>query len=391
MSIFRRFGLLACLLLFAAVGCSNEIKIGAVISETGAVGPYGEKVKNGIELALEEINAAGGINGGVVQVVFEDDASSPDKGLEATIRLIDEEGVRVILGAVGSSVTMAVAPICEKKEVLLLSPSSSAPAITDAGDFIFRNYPSDILEGTAMADFSRNLGLKSIVVFSVDNEWGTGLTEVFTRRFESRTRKVVKSFSVPANPEDPEALADPAAFAAMVDEVKELDPHGIYIVAYLKEMSALLQQLESAGVAPVLMATASVNADLPRLAGSAAERVVYPQPAFDVNSTVSSVASFVSAYRAKFDADPDKFAAHGYDAMKLIGLAMTETASSHPDDVRQGLMRIDAHQGAAGRTSFDEFGDVVRYPRIFVIQDGQAITHEDFEKQGGQLPTPKRR
>ncbi len=385
MSIFRRSGLLAFLLLLvAAVGCSNEIKIGAVISETGAVGPYGEKVKNGIELALEEINAAGGINGGVVQVVFEDDGSSPDKGLEATVRLIDEEGVKVIIGAVGSSVTMAVAPICEKKEVLLLSPSSSAPAITDAGDFIFRNYPSDILEGTAMADFSRNLGLKSIVVFSVDNEWGTGLTEVFTRRFESRTRKVVKTYSVSATEEDP------AAFAAMVDEVKEFDPHGIYIVAYLKEMSALLQQLEVAGVAPVLMATASVNADLPRLAGSAAERVVYPQPAFDLNSTDSSVASFVSAYRAKFDADPDKFAAHGYDAMKLIELAMTETASSHPDDVRQGLMRIDAHQGAAGRTSFDEFGDVVRYPRIFVIQDGQAITHEEFEKQGGKLPTPKR-
>ncbi len=386
MSIFRRSGLLAFLLLLvAAVGCSNEIKVGAVISETGAVGPYGEKVKNGIELAMEEINTAGGINGGVVQVIFEDDGSSPDKGRDAMVRLIDDEGVRVIIGAVGSSVTMAIAPICEKKEVLLLSPSSSAPAITDAGDFIFRNYPSDILEGTAMADFSRNLGLKSIVVFSVDNEWGTGLTEVFTRRFESRTRKVVKTFTVSASEEDP------AAFAAMVDEVKELNPHGIYIVAYLKEMSALLQQLETAGVSPVLMATASVNADLPRLAGSAAEQVVYPQPAFDLNSTDSSVASFVNAYRAKFDADPDKFAAHGYDAMKLIALAMTETTSSHPDDVRQGLMRIEAHQGAAGRTSFDEFGDVVRYPRIFVIKDGVAITHEEFEKQGGKLPTPPRR
>ncbi len=386
MSIFRRSGLLAFLLLLvAAVGCSSEIKIGAVISETGAVGPYGEKVKNGIELALEEINAAGGINGGTVQIAFEDDGSSPDKGLDAIVRLIDEEGVRVIIGAVGSSVTMAIAPICEKKEVLLLSPSSSAPAITDAGDFIFRNYPSDILEGTAMADFSRNLGLKSIVVFSVDNEWGTGLNEVFTRRFESRTRKVVKTFSISASEEDP------AAFAAMVDEVKEFAPHGIYIVAYLKEMAALLQQLETAGVAPVLMATASVNADLPRLAGEAAEQVVYPQPAFDLNSTDSSVASFVSAYRARFDSDPDKFAAHGYDAMKLIERAMSETASSHPDDVRQGLMRIEAYQGAAGRTSFDEWGDVVRYPRIFVIKEGEAITYEEFEKQGGKLPTPKRR
>ena len=91
----------------------------------------------------------------------------------------------MVIGAISSPVTLEIAPICEKERVVLLSPTSSAPRISDAGGYIFRNYPSDILEGTAMADFARKMGVRRVAIFALDNEFGAGLTEVFTRGFES--------------------------------------------------------------------------------------------------------------------------------------------------------------------------------------------------------------
>ena len=102
--------------------------------------------------------------------------------------LIENEGVDIIIGAVSSPVTLEIAPLCEEQEVLLLSPSSSAPRISEAGEYIFRNYPSDILEGTAMADFAQGSWVRRVVIIALDNEFGSGLSEVFTRRFESKSR-----------------------------------------------------------------------------------------------------------------------------------------------------------------------------------------------------------
>ena len=137
--------------------------------------PYGHQVTRGLDLALEEINAEGGFKGGPIQLIYRDDATSPEKGREAVLDLINNEGVEIIIGAVSSPVTLEIAPICEKKEVVLLSPTSSAPRISEAGEYIFRNYPSDILEGTAMADFARKLGVRRVAIFvALDNEFGAG-------------------------------------------------------------------------------------------------------------------------------------------------------------------------------------------------------------------------
>jgi branched-chain amino acid transport system substrate-binding protein len=216
-----------------------------------------------------------------------------------------------------------------------------------------------------------------MALFVLDNEFGAGLKHFFTQGYQSKYRTVVKSFDFKDG--------QTAEFPAMVAEIKELAPDGIYIAAYLQDMSELLTLLHGSGVNAVLLGSASVTDDLIRMAGDAAENLVYPQPAFDVDSPDAAVRSFVDAYRAEYNEDPDIFAAHGYDALKLLARAMENAEGTHPDDIRIGFSSIKDYDGAAGRTAFDENGDVVRYPRMFIIREGRSMPYDSFVAEGGSL------
>ncbi len=378
MSSFRRIRVLPLILSAAvAAGCSSEVRVGAIISETGSLASYGEKVKNGLDLAAEEINAAGGIKGGTVTLMYKDDATNEELARQAAQELIEQEGVRLIIGAISSPVTLAIAPLCERKEVILFSPSSSAPDISEAGEYIYRNYPSDILEGTSMAKFARDLGLERLAIFALDNEFGAGLKRVFTKQYESKFREVVLTCDF--------ADGETARFKEQLPKIRKLNPDGIYIISYVNDLAELLKVLHDSGVKAVLMGSGSVTEDLVRLAGPAAENLVYPQPSFDVESRNPAVASFVEAYRSKYGEDPDIYAAHGYDALKLLAQAIENGGSAHPDNVRIGFSSIKNYEGAAGRTAFDENGDVVRYPRMFIIRNGKSVPYETFVEEGGSL------
>jgi branched-chain amino acid transport system substrate-binding protein len=379
MSDTRTIGtVLALSLGLLTAGCSSDVKIGAVISETGAVGNYGKNVRRGIELALEEVNAEGGLfNGGQVVVIFKDDATIAERGKQVTQQLIDEDGVDLIIGAVSSRVTVAIAPICEKERVLLISPSASSPDISQAGHYIYRNYPSDIREGTSMAKFAKDLGLEEVAIIAMDDEFGRGLREVFTQQYESRFREVVGSFD----------FTDGASndFDAIVAQTVELEPDGIYLVGYEQEVSDLMTRLHSAGVESVIMTTSAITPNLVQLTGEASENVVFPQSPLELDSNEASVASFVEAYRDKYHVDPDVYAAHGYDALKLLVTAINAVERAHPDDVRIGLNGIQNYEGAAGLTTFDKNGDVIRHPRIMIYRNGRAVPYDKFVEEGGSI------
>jgi branched-chain amino acid transport system substrate-binding protein len=374
----RSFVFFTFLLGALAAGCTSEVKVGAVISESGAVASYGSKVKKGLDLALEEINAAGGFRGGSLQLIYKDDATNSSIGRQVTQELIEIDDVPVIIGAISSPVTLNIAEICEGHEVVLLSPTSSAPSISDAGDYIFRNWPSDFDEGNSMARFAKDLGLERVVIFALNNEYGEGLRDIFSQQYIGKYRKIVKTFDF-----DESETTD---LKAMVEEVKELDPDGIYIATYVKSQAAILRELHDAGITAVRMgSSAVVPHELVEFAGQAAEDLVFSQTIFDVNSTEPVVAGFVRAYRDKYNEDPDIYAAHGYDALFLLLKAMENGKSAHPRDIKLGLISIQDHMGAAGRTVFNDQGDVIRYPRMFIIKQGVAIPYDKFVEEGGSL------
>ena len=366
------------ILVLLLAGCSSEVRIGAVISETGSVASYGAKVRKGLELARDEVNGSGGLaRGGKLALLFRDDATSPDRGREVARELIDDEGLELIIGAVSSRVTLAIAPLCEREHVLLLSPTSSSPQITDAGRYVYRNYPSDIREGTSMAQFAKDLGLDSVVIISMSDEFGMGLRDVFTQQYEGRARQVVGAFEF--REDDAPRLAEIAADTA------KLAPQGVYVVAYESALATMLPLLARRGRKLVIMTTSAVTANTVRLAADAAENLVYPQSWFDVDSTEPAVAEFVRAYRARYSEEPDLYAAHGYDALKILVRAIDAHGSARPDEVRLGLDAIEDYEGAAGRTTFDKNGDVLRQPRIMIIRHGAAVPYEEFVARGGSL------
>lgn len=378
----RLIVLLLALGIVGAVGCSKTVDVGAVISRTGPGATYGDSVAKGLDLALEHINDAGGLNGKPLQLIYVDDQSHIDVGLEVTEKLISEDGVRVIIGAVTSPVTLKVAELCESKGVILLSPTASSPGVTAAGEYIYRVYPSDILEGTSMGNFARDLRLENMVVFAVDNVYGDGLRDVFSEKFQSKYRTVVKTYEF--------SDGDTSKFAEWATEVKDIAPDGIYIVAYDNDWAALLTALHQAGVEAVILGNAGYTRNVLDIAGEAAELMLYPQPAFDVHSDDPAMRAFVEAYRAKYGDDPNPFAAHGYDSLKVLHKAMVDGGSAHPSNLRIGLANLQNFEGASGKITFDANGDVVQYPRIFIVRGGEPVAYERFIEEGGTLPLPGR-
>jgi branched-chain amino acid transport system substrate-binding protein len=229
-----------------------------------------------------------------------------------------------------------------------------------------------------MAKFAKEeVGAETVVVFAEKSEWGRSLTDVFTEQYEGRFRRVEKRFDFD------ETMMD--QLDAWVEETKTIGPDAVYVVAYDQELIPLLQKFEAAGLESVRMSTSSVTADIVNLAGTSAENIVYPQVVLDLDSKDPAVAQFIAAYRAKYSEDPDIYSAHGYDAVKLMAAAITAAGSMHPRSIRQGLSGIENFDGAAGRTSFDSKGDVVRYPRIFIVRDGAPVPYDKIKDQGGSL------
>jgi branched-chain amino acid transport system substrate-binding protein len=165
----------------------DTVTIGAILPLTGSAAPYGKNARRGIELALEEINANGGVNGKKVKVLYEDSKTEPKEAVSALRKLHSSSGVKFIIGDINSTGVLAMAPIAVRERILLLSPGASNPKISDAGDYIFRNWHSDALEGQVDADHAYStLGWREAAVLYVNAAYGAGLAETFRDRWRTR-------------------------------------------------------------------------------------------------------------------------------------------------------------------------------------------------------------
>jgi branched-chain amino acid transport system substrate-binding protein len=362
--------------------CGKPALVGAIVSRSGAASSYGEQIVRGFDLAVEQINAAGGVSGRKIRLLYRDDSTNPEIGLAALRELVEHERVSTVLGAVSSTVTMRLAPYCERHHVVLISPSASAPQLTEAGEYIFRTYPSDVLEGASMADFARDLGLERVAVLAVDNEYGAGLARAFADRLGVSGGNVVASLTFPEG--DQKAIAD--AVAALPG----LAPRGVYIPAYVSDLASALRLLRETRLRPIVLGASVAAPELIRAAGPAAENLVFPLSDFDPTADSAAVRSFAAAFVSRYATEPDVYAAHAYDTVRVLAMAATQAGSWNADDIRDALLHIDNYEGATGRLAFDRKGDVVQYPRLYVVQGGQLVAYDRFVESGGALPVPGR-
>jgi len=341
----------------------ESIKIGAVLPLSGDSAFYGESAKQGIDVAVKEINSAGGINNKKVEVVYEDSEGTSKGGVSALSKLIHIDQTEAVIGAVASSVTLAIAPIAEQNKVVLISPLSAAPSITNAGDFIFRNVPSDNLGGKVAAYFAINgKNWDSIAILYINNEFGKGLKTAFSENIKKLGGKVIIEQAYPEDEKD---------FKTYITKIKESTPDAIFLISYT-EVPLILTQSKELGLDYSFFGTGLLeDPNLIENAGELAEGIYFTQLQYTTDMENSATQKFVINFKNKFGVEPNILCAYAYDSMKVLTNAIENVGVYSAEEIKQELYNTKNYNAATGLISFDENGDVNQPMGVKIIKEGK--------------------
>ncbi|HEX7076905.1 MAG TPA: ABC transporter substrate-binding protein [Candidatus Eisenbacteria bacterium] len=312
--------------LFGSLGCAkraDEIVIGEYGSLTGGTATFGISSKNGIELYMDDRNAAGGIGGTKVRVIVEDDQSKPEEAATAVTKLIDQDGVIAVLGEVASSRSMAAAPYCQQAGVPMITPSSTNPKVTELGDYVFRVCYIDPFQGMVIAKFARNtLGLKRAAVFRDNkNDYSVGLANYFSEAFQAMGGTIVSDEAYSEGDQD---------FKAQLTVIKSKRPECIVVPGYYTEVGLIARQARELGITvPLLGGDGWVSDRLLEIAQDALNGSYFVNHYWegDPNPVVQK---FVTEYRKRYNATPDGLAALAYDAAGVLTNALDRLREADP-------------------------------------------------------------
>jgi branched-chain amino acid transport system substrate-binding protein len=364
-----RFSLLFLLVFLAPImlhtGCGtdkNEVPIGVLFPMTGDAGSYGERGRNGVDLAVREINERGGIRGKKIRVIYEDSRADPKTGVSAMTKLATVDQVPVVIGDIVSAVTLAVAPTAESNKIVLLSPTSSAPAISQAGDYIFRTWPSDLAEGKAIATFAYESGFKNVGILYMQNEYGVAIQDIFTKTLTGLGGQVTQALGYKPDETD---------FRSYLSKLASTKPDAIYLVSYYKDGALALKQAKELGIQSQFLATTAIeDPKIFEVAGSAAEGVIYPlATGYDAQSTDEAIRQFRARYNEQYKAEPDWVPAQCYDAINLLAFVMEKAGFTGPE-IQREMAQVKGYHGVTGEITFDENGDVTKPVTIKTIKNG---------------------
>lgn len=328
----------------------TEVKLGFMGPLSGDAASYGESIKRGLELAQKE----SGLN---VEIVYEDSKCDGKEAVNAINKLINVDQVVAIVGEVCSGATLAAAPVAEQNRVVMISPSSTSPKVSEAGAYIFRTVPSDALQGDFGARLVYDKGLRKLAVLYSNEEYGLGFNNVLKESFPKLGGELVASEAFERGAVD---------LRTQITKVKAANPNAIYIISNSPDSAvAVLKQLKELGVQATVFGSEGLKSeDITKGAGEAAEGLIL--------TTVSSGTSdFIARHQAEYGTDPGPFAAQGYDAMKALTLAIEDGANAGTK-IKNKLADLE-FDGASGKIKFDERGDVAGNYDVFVVKDGKFV------------------
>lgn len=342
---------------------NNTNEVGLIVFKTGGAATYGEKSLNGINLALDKIKDNS------LHLIIEDDQTKPEKAVSAYNKITSTHpNIQIIIGALTSSSLLAIAPLAEKDKVILFSPCSSSPEITNAGDYIFRNWPSDEVEGKLMASFAKNKGINKVVILAMNNAYGIGLKDVFTSKFSSLGGKIIHTESFNENTTD---------FKSLVNKLKNVDYDAIYAPSHAKEAGLLIKTLRENGVNKLVMGCVTYESpDLITSAGNSLNNVVFTTPWFDAKTNNPASVNFVKSYKQKYNEIPDNFAAQSFDAIMILKMAI-DSVGYNSDNIKDYLYSLKNYNGVSGLTSFDINGDVIKPALIKTIKNNKFVVVDE--------------
>ena len=336
------------------------VKVGNVGPLTGGAATYGISVRNAVELAIKEANANEEIPGVTLELIAEDSEGDWSKAANAFSKLIDQDKVNVIVGAVLSSETAAGGPIAMDGKVPAISPTSTATDLTVGNPYLFRNCPSDDVQASQLAEYAvTELGLSKFAILYTNNDYGVALKETFEETAGSLAEVVAV-----------EAFMDgDEHFRPQLTSIQQKDPDAIFIAGYYTEAAKIAQQAAEQGIeAQILGADGFYSPVLLQIGAEAIEGAIFTA-AFFSGDPSPTVQSFVSNYKETYGEEPDMFAALGYDAARMVFEAI-KNKGTESEQIREGLAEIKDFPGITGLTSIDEEGDTLKEILILQVEDG---------------------
>jgi branched-chain amino acid transport system substrate-binding protein len=342
----------------------DTLKVGEFASLTGSEASFGQSSHNGTQLAVDELNANGGVLGKKIQLLTEDDQSQAGQSATAVRKLISSDGVVAILGEVASSRSLEAAPICQQNKIPMISPSSTNPKVTEVGDYIFRVCFIDPFQGTVMANFALNtLHLKNVAVLKdVKSDYSLGLAKFFMEGFVAGGGKIIVEQNYSGGDKD---------FNAQLTSIKAANPDGIFVPGYYTEVGLIALQAKQLGITcPIFGGDGWESSSLVSIGGAALEGD-YFSTHFSPEDTSPAIQDFVKKYRARYGTAPDAMAALGYDSAMILAAAMKSTGTTDGSKVRDALAATQDFPGATGKTTIDTNRNASKPAVILEIQNGQ--------------------
>lgn len=361
-------------LVLSFVSCakkeSNTIKVGGIAPLSGQYTEYGLECKKGIDLAIEEINAAGGILGKQIEFICEDDEGVPAKSVNAYKKLTAQNGVRMVIGSLTSGATIAITQLAQSNKVLQIAPAATAVAVTDAGNYIFRACYTDPFQGKVGGKFAaENLGkTKAAILYDISNDYSVGLTDNFVEEFQKRGGTIVAKESYNTGDKD---------FNAQLTKIKAASPDVVYLPDYYAAVALIAKQLRAQGIDTPIVGADGWDGLVGLLAGESGDEVLngYYSNHYASDSTEEVVHKFASAFAAKYNEAPNSFAALGYDSVYMLRDAIIRADSTEVEKIREALEQTDGNY-VTGHVTFDEKHNPVKSAVMIklVKADGKLAT-----------------
>lgn len=357
-------------------GCTDKqssrpfVPVGMVLPMTGNSANYGESMYKGAELAISELKESGAMR---ISLITEDSKGVAKDGVAAAHKLIAEDKVQTIIGAL-SGVLLAILPECERNNVVLMNGPANSPKLRGASSYLFNLMPLSDQEGSFLAEATKGtLSADAVSIFYMNNDSGLGFKASFADKFNKLGGRVLLE-----EPHEPNATD----FRTSILKGIQSGAQVAFIASYYREAALLIKQAAEMNYRPMWISYSCVEApDFLSLAGTAGDGIIYSQPALDLGSTTPEIKAFVGAYHAKYEKDPDLWAAQFYDAIGIINAVVAKGCVSG-SDIHKALASGTPLPSLLGNISFGKDGCISAKFVLKTVENGAFVPYHARANRG---------
>ncbi len=358
--------------LAATAPAQDTIKVGEFGSLTGDNASFGISQNNGVQLAVAEINDAGGVLGKKLEVIVEDNQTKQGETTTITRKLISQDHAVALIGEVASSKTLEAAPIAQQSKIPLIATAATNPRVTQTGDYVFRVCFTDDFQAVVIARFVLEKLQKTKVAFLTDvkQDYSVGLTQIAKAYLQKNGAQVVREQSYSSGDKD---------FRAQLTDLKSANPDAIIITGYYPEASLIAKQARQFGIKATFVGGDGWDgSSLIPVGGKAIEGAFFSNH-YSNEDKSPAVKAFVDKYKAKYNAAPDAFAALGYDAVGLLADAIKRAGGTDPEKLRDAIAGTKEFPGVSGKITINPERNATKSAVILTVKDGGVHYAETIE------------